>query len=135
MLNPINAAKVTMVTCILHNLLSTRRPKQYLGVTSDQPAPVHPNLDWQDDNTLASLQTQQGSTYRKAGQAVRDHLRDYYNSELGAVEWQDAAVLKHVSNFKYKKYVPNQNDIANCLEMFFKYANKSQVPHQIQMSL
>ena len=98
-LRPENCSKVVAACCILHNLLSIHRPKYYLATVADQTNPNAPNLDWQDLQTLLSLETTKGNTNKKAGIAVRKHLTDYYNSEVGAVEWQDVAVLRHVIIF------------------------------------
>ena len=94
---PNNAALVTYTTCVLHNLLIAKRPHEYLNRVSAQAAPNAPDLQWHDADMLLNLQRLRGHTDLKAAKVVRDHLRAYYNSPSGAVEWQDRLIFEHVS--------------------------------------
>ncbi len=102
-IGPENAALVGYTCCILHNLLSIRRPQQYLQIVKAQDNGPQPDRTWENAATMHGLQVQGGNNARQAGVHVRDHLRDYYNSAAGAVEWQRRAVLHHVSNRIPKK--------------------------------
>ncbi len=83
-----HAALVTYTCCILHNLLSIRRPQQYLQKLAPQPNVQQPDLMWQEDETLVGLQAQWRNTTHRAAVYVRDHLCDFYNSHVGKVPWQ-----------------------------------------------
>ena len=94
-LNPENASIVTYTCCLLHNLLIQKRPRDYLRQVAQQSDPASPDLLWQDDVTLDQLQTMGGHTSLNEGKIVRDHLRNYYNSHVGSVPWQDHAITRN----------------------------------------
>ena len=91
-----NASAVTYATCVLHNMLSIMRPKDYLSVVSQQTDVDGTDLAWRDLDTLANLQRRRGHRNRQEAVHIRDYLRSYYNG-VGAVPWQERAVLGHVS--------------------------------------
>ena len=95
-LAPENASAVTYATCVLHNMLSIMRPKDYLSVVAQQTDVDGTDLRWRDLETLAGLQRTRGQRSRQEAVNIRDHIRSYYNG-VGAVPWQDRAVLGHVS--------------------------------------
>ena len=63
---------------------------------------------WHDLRTLADLERLRGTRTREEARALRDHLKNYYNSDAGRVPWQDATVLRHVS-FNNTKHNKNNN--------------------------
>ncbi len=97
MLNPKNAALVVHASCILHNYLSIRRPKEYLADIAEQTDPMAPDQVWHDLLNLADLERLRGRKTGDEAKAIRNHLRDYYCSAAGSVDWQRDAVLGHVS--------------------------------------
>ncbi len=95
-LDPGNAALVVYTCCILHNLISLEKPRAFMQHVAEQPHPANPNLFWQNPQTLAGLQQNAGNTGREAAKEVRNHLKDYYNSHVGEVPYQNEAVRHHV---------------------------------------
>jgi hypothetical protein len=91
---PQNASNIVLACCILHNMLR------------DDKAPIAPGLvDEEDDqhNLLpGSFRADYSLTDAVARSApnsgsrdvkeIRDHLRDYYNSDVGKVPWQEDAL-------------------------------------------
>ena len=96
-LKPDNASAAAFACCVLHNICSVMRPKQYMRISADQADPDASFMEWRDLDTLGNLQASRGHRDRNEARHVRDHLRSYYNS-IGAVDWQERAVLGHVSN-------------------------------------
>ena len=96
-LHPGHAIVVTYAAVILHNMLIAKRPHEYLHAVARQTDPDDPDLVWQDEVTLDGLDRMRGKRGREEAKIVRDHLRDYYSSPNGAVDWQDRAILLRVS--------------------------------------
>ena len=88
------AQKVVMTCVILHNLMRTR----YQGETDamldreDDQHHVNPG-QWRQGKQLPPLMPNPGNNRdTKAAKNQRDYLREYYNSEVGAVAWQQKMV-------------------------------------------
>ena len=105
MLNVKNSAYVVHTCAILHNLMSLRNHKYYLGDVAEQTDAQGLDPVWHDLRTLADLERLRRTRTREEARAIRDHLKNYYNSDKGNVDWQDATVLRHVSlnNTKHNK--------------------------------
>ena len=108
MLNVKNSAYVVHTCAILHNLMSLRNHKYYLADVAEQTDAQGIDHVWHDLRTLADLERLRGTRTREEARALRDHLKNYYNSDAGRVPWQDATVLRHVS-FNNTKHNKNNN--------------------------
>ena len=96
-LRPENAASVTFACCVLHNMLSMMRPKQYMSTVAPQADTEAATAEWRDQDTLDKLVARRGQRNRQEAVCIRDYLRNYYNT-IGEVPWQENACLSHVSN-------------------------------------
>ena len=94
-LRPENASTVTYACCVLHNMLSVMRPKHYLSTVAQQANAEGADIEWRDLRNLAKLQARRGQRNRQEAVEIRDYLRSYYNG-IGAVPWQENAVMSHV---------------------------------------
>ena len=95
-LRPESASAVTFACCVLHNMLSIMRPKQYMRTVSAQADTEAATAEWRDQDTLDKLVARRGQRNRQEAVSVRDYLRNYYNT-IGEVPWQENACLSHVS--------------------------------------
>jgi hypothetical protein len=91
---PENVKKVTQACCVLHNLIAEKRPRQ-VAAQADREDPVtHQRIPgaWREElqgRELLNLEPLRGNTSTKPEKDLRNYLRDYYNSEVGAVPWQE----------------------------------------------
>jgi hypothetical protein len=85
---------IVMACCILHNLMRIRYPRQQNQQVDREDPETHEILPgaWREDNALIGLQPAPGNTGNKAGKAIRHYLRQYYNSAVGSVPWQDRMI-------------------------------------------
>ncbi|KAI4455744.1 dna-directed rna polymerases i ii and iii subunit rpabc2 [Holotrichia oblita] len=91
LLNPINLSeeKVEVITlaCIaLHNFL-TRETQSYIGEKCEQDIK-------NCTATLPQIVRQAGNNFKTLARIVREEYKNYFNSERGAVPWQDNAVQR-----------------------------------------
>ncbi|KAI4455512.1 transposable element tc3 transposase-like protein [Holotrichia oblita] len=82
-LSPDKVVKITLACIALHNFLATENWSLYTKLNKDENRQL-PNIGQQCGNrsTVIALQ-------------VRENFKNYFNSEVGAVEWQSNAVLRH----------------------------------------
>jgi hypothetical protein len=59
-----------------------------LDIEDPQSHKVIPG-SWRNEETLCDLPTLSGNTSLKEAKVQRNYLRDYYNSDVGRVPWQD----------------------------------------------
>lgn len=90
--------KPKTVTCIvyacltLHNVIRKRNPLQPGEVDQeDRHGDIIPGA-WRENVILTDNRNLVGNRTKKAAKAQRNYLCDYYNSEVGAVPWQEQAV-------------------------------------------
>ena len=89
-MNPDNVQHLIKATVILHNMLQC-----------STPFTIPPNDSDKGDETAANFQTLQADPQgrgpnrpRTAAIQLHDTLKDYFTSEVGAVEWQSRAVME-----------------------------------------
>ena len=93
---PQTATDITLACCILHNLLRDVAPIPR-GLVDEEDADHNlvPGSFREHQLTPAGVP---GDSGRNTGSTVakiqRDFLKDYYNSDVGKVEWQDRALKK-----------------------------------------
>lgn len=90
LLQPINLAvakvEIITLTCVLlHNYLATNNRKSYVHFE---------NNDANDDDALQHIGRQTGNRSSLTARQVRDNFRDYFNSPLGSVSWQNDFVRR-----------------------------------------
>jgi hypothetical protein len=75
-------------------MLRTRFPaftQHLLDKENDETHELIPGL-WRSQETMRSVDAMRGNNSTKAAKAQRDYVRDYMNSNAGAVEWQDSMI-------------------------------------------
>lgn len=88
--HPKTVEKIVYASCVLHNMLSIKRPQAYLEVVAEQANPAVPALEWRDADTLLHI-TRARERDMKVPKSIRDHLQRYYTT-VGSVPWQDRMV-------------------------------------------
>jgi hypothetical protein len=71
-----------------------RYPRHHAGLLDREDPDTHevtPGL-WRDEATMTALEALHGNNSTKLAKKQRDYLRQYYNSEVGRVEWQDRMI-------------------------------------------
>lgn len=89
---PKHVTAIVLACCCLHNLLLNDNPNLTRGMVDeeDDDHEIIPGT-WREEGCLGDGTKDQNApnTSSKQGKDVRSYLCDYYNSPLGAVEWQD----------------------------------------------
>ena len=78
----------------MHNLLAIWYPQQHAQV-ADVEDPDTLNVipgAWWDEETLVGLQTIGRNTSAKVAKIQRNYLKDYYNTPIGKVSWQEKMI-------------------------------------------
>lgn len=87
---PDNARKVTKACLILHNIMRSRYPNQQnaeLAVIEGQPGA------WRAAGVMEEVEEEgRGPRTTREGKELRAYLKHYYNSAVGSVPWQEAAL-------------------------------------------
>jgi hypothetical protein len=89
-----NTVTIMMACICLHNLMQMRYPTAQNDVV-DHEDPLHNVIPgrWRADPQLHDMEQRlRGNTNTLDARRQRIHLKDYYNSADGAVEWQDRMV-------------------------------------------
>ena len=96
-LAPEKVEKIVLACCCLHNLLRSKAGACNIytppGSIDNEDSITHlvqPG-EWRqspEPQGLKSLAQQGSNRYSNAAKELRDYLKDYYNSEEGAVPWQ-----------------------------------------------
>lgn len=91
---PVNAVKIVQGACALHNLMRTRYPTMTNSLVDREDRRHNLVLgSWRrDPDTLACLQPRSGNHLKKDAKVQREYLKQYYNSPVGSVPWQDRMI-------------------------------------------
>lgn len=97
MTTPANATSITKACLTLHNVLRDLRPA--LGaneVDVEADGQIVPGA-WRDAGVLEEMEVEgRGPRETADGRQLRAYLKAYYNSDVGSVPWQEAAItIKH----------------------------------------
>ena len=92
--HPHRVQSIVMACCIMHNLLTIRYPQQHAQVVDVEDPDTHNVIPgaWQDEEKLVGLQTIGRNTSAKVAKIQRNYLKDYYNSPIGKVSWQEKMI-------------------------------------------
>ena len=88
---PARVESIVNACCVLHNLMRIRYPthqNQLLDREDPNTHQVTPGA-WREDEDLTALEALHGNTSTKAAKTQRNYLRQYYNSPVGSVPWQN----------------------------------------------
>ena len=93
LVTPPTAKKITKACIVLHNKLRDLRPNLGNEVDVEQPdGQIVPGA-WRDAGVLQDVQAEgRGPRQTAAGKELRAYLKAYYNSPVGSVPWQEAAI-------------------------------------------
>ena len=71
-----------------------RYPSQHATLIDEEDPASHQVVPgaWRDGDTLASIEHVRGNTATVEAKIQRNYLRDYYNSPVGRLEWQDRMI-------------------------------------------
>ena len=92
-ITPDNAEKAVKATIILHNIMHTR----YSNIqNAEMEAPQGAPGSWRRAGVLPDVEAEGGGRRalraNREGKELRCYLRHYYNSEAGAVHWQEQLI-------------------------------------------
>ncbi len=90
-IQPENGTAVVKCMLVLHNIMRDRYPQaqnaDILGEAEGQPGA------WRDHEVLLDVEHEgRGPRASREGKELRAYLRHYYNSPVGSVPWQEAAL-------------------------------------------
>lgn len=100
-LQPENAQKVVLATCVLHNFLRRHNSSSSLyepsGVSDKEDSTTHCTIGgtWRQDyqeTCLQRLNPQGSHNYSSTAKEVREELCSFFLSKEGAVQWQDSMI-------------------------------------------
>lgn len=93
LVGPVNAKKITKACVVLHNKLRELRPFVGNDVDVEQPdGQIIPGA-WRDAGVLHDVEAEgRGPRLTGPGKEMRAYLKAYYNSPVGSVPWQEAAI-------------------------------------------
>lgn len=96
-IGPERAQKVVLAACVLHNILRTIYSQDTNMLVDREDGPGHDVLpgQWRQEVVLTRLHAMQGNNSTNAGKAVRDYLKDYFQTTEGQVRWQDRQSRKN----------------------------------------
>ena len=88
-MNPDGVEKVTLASCILHNLMRDRHRRNFNRLVDweDEENNVVPG-EWRDEDVMVPLEPLPNPRATVAPKNIRDYLSQYYNTR-GAVPWQE----------------------------------------------
>ena len=87
--NPRNVQTIVTACCTLHNLLIDMDPRAFQALADVEDPNTHevrPGA-WRQGLGMVPLNVTGG--HNSHGKEVRQYLTNYYNSNVGAVAWQD----------------------------------------------
>ncbi|XP_014666808.1 PREDICTED: uncharacterized protein LOC106808559 [Priapulus caudatus] len=90
-LPPKTIDKIVMASCALHNYLHVKIGNGYMAKVGDSEDPATHDITaglWRKDPQIEQAALNPGTNPTKKAKAHRDLLKSYFNSELGAVDWQ-----------------------------------------------
>lgn len=90
-LEPENVISVVRAAVVLHNIMRDWYPQQQ---NAELEAPQGAPGSWRTAGVLEDVgrAAGRGPKETKKGRELRQYLMHYYNSPVGAVPWQDAAI-------------------------------------------
>lgn len=90
---PVNAKKITKACVVLHNKLRDLRPNLGNEVDVEQPdGQIVPGA-WRNAGIMEEVVAEgRGPRQTAEGKELRAYLKAYYNSAVGSVPWQEAAL-------------------------------------------
>ncbi len=93
-INPEKATTVTLCCCMLHNLMRKRYPSldQGQGDNVNSRGQIVPGAWRHRLGLVAGQENLRGNHGNTEAKAQRDYLKEYFNSEAGAVAWQNQVV-------------------------------------------
>ena len=86
-----NVQTIVTACCTLHNLLIDMDPRAFQALADVEDPNTHevrPGA-WRQRLGMVPLNVTGGHNSHKDGKEVREYLTNYYNSNVGAVAWQD----------------------------------------------
>lgn len=93
-LNPENTVSVTRAAVVMHNIMRDRYPAQQNADLALPALPEGAPGSWRTADVLPDADAAGARLPKmsKDGHKVRTYLRHYYNSDVGKVPWQEAAI-------------------------------------------
>ena len=93
---PENVITIVAAACVLHNYILTQNPIINAASIDREDPVTHEVLpgDWHEAGDLTPLEPLRGNTALKRAKQQRDYLLQYYNSDVGAVSWQEKATFR-----------------------------------------
>jgi len=96
-LSPEKATRIAQACTHLHNFLEMKKIELYyqggLDVENTTTGDIE-NADWKSQRTLLGLQQFPGRNISVYSKEIRLNFSRYFNSEQGAVQWQDKIYSK-----------------------------------------
>jgi hypothetical protein len=92
-LEPENCISVVRGTVALHNIMRDRYPQ---AQNAEMEAPAGAPGSWRNAGVLEDVDRAagRGPKESKDGKKLRQYLLHYYNSPVGSVPWQEAAIQR-----------------------------------------
>ena len=92
---PENVITIVAAACVLHNFILENNPIIGIAAADREDPETHELINgaWRELTDLTPLQRLKRNTSLKVGKEQRLLLTDYYNSEVGAVSWQERATF------------------------------------------
>ena len=90
---PMVVQRIVMAAVVLHNIMRTRYPTEQMKLLDHEDS-YHQFCPgaWRDDNPMLDLQHITSKRICRSAKKQRLYLKQYYNNEDGAVEWQDRMI-------------------------------------------
>ena len=90
-ISPERAELVTLAACSLHNMLRTRFPNHTNHLLDREDPTTHHVTDgeWRTGPLMKGLDALKGNNATNKGKAIRRYLTAYFQTEHGAVSWQE----------------------------------------------
>jgi hypothetical protein len=85
---------IVHAAAILHNFLVIKKEANVTGDSIDSNGQIQPG-NWRDTSTenMLNVRHQGSNNFSLQANEVRNAFRDYFNSEIGSVEWQTKRAL------------------------------------------
>lgn len=90
LLKPERVEAAVMACCCLH-ITRMRRPSEAITAADVEDPLTHEVTPgaWTSEDSMRALDQNNNERGPMAARNLRDYLKEYYNSPLGAVAWQD----------------------------------------------
>lgn len=92
---PQNVITIVAAACVLHNFILTNNPIVSTAAADREDPDTHELIPgvWREVVDLTPLERVKRNTSLKVGKEQRAAMMEYYNSDVGAVAWQERAVF------------------------------------------